>query len=93
GWALLPASHHLLRWSAGLWLWRRTSNSGVIISFWHRVTLALSSPVIIIIGGYLRTGSCSGVVPVEHQSRSSGGDAPVDEVRWMLGSRACVHLR
>nr|VDD59838.1 unnamed protein product [Brassica oleracea] len=55
--------------------------------------VALSSPVIVIIGGYLRTGSCSGVVPVEHQSRSSGGDAPVDEVWWMLGSRACVHLR
>ncbi|KAF3519637.1 hypothetical protein DY000_02058688 [Brassica cretica] len=55
--------------------------------------VALSSPVLVIIGGYLRTGSCSGVVPVEHPTRSSGGDAPVDEVRWMLGSRACVHLR
>ncbi|CAN7032425.1 unnamed protein product [Brassica rapa subsp. trilocularis] len=45
--------------------------------------VAFSYTVLVISGGYLRTGSCSGVLPVEHPTRSSGGDAPVDEVRWM----------
>lgn len=165
GWAPLPASHLRIRWSAGLWLWRRTSNSGVIVSFWHRVTrsfgcrrrlssgffldyvyspllrasydsinsrlrlnrqrlcqlnifvlkrresgfslevsfgssmlktmalykVALSSPVLVIVSGYLRMDS--GVVPVEHPTRSSGGDAPINEVWWMFGPRARIHLR